>query len=139
MHLEVEATYENGTLKLDRELPLQHGERVKFTVHQCSGRAKASAGIFRWQQRKKPAAAPRRRSGYILRQAAQVERFQRRESRPIPTHYDYAAIPQLRHEAKEKLGRIRPGSLGHASRISGICPADLAVLLFYLDAPRGSP
>jgi tRNA uridine 5-carboxymethylaminomethyl modification enzyme len=72
-------------------------------------------------------------SGYINRQAAQVERFQRMESKPIPAHFDYAAVPQLRYEAKEKLGRIRPGSVGQASRISGICPADLAVLLYYLD------
>jgi tRNA uridine 5-carboxymethylaminomethyl modification enzyme len=77
-------------------------------------------------------------SGYIDRQAAQVERFQRLESKPIPTHFDYAAVPQLRHEAREKLARIRPASLGQATRISGICPADLAVLLFYLDAPPGS-
>jgi tRNA uridine 5-carboxymethylaminomethyl modification enzyme len=74
-------------------------------------------------------------SGYVDRQAAQVERFQRMESRPIPTHFDYAAVPQLRAEAKEKLTRIRPASLGQASRISGIHPADLAVLLIYLDAP----
>jgi tRNA uridine 5-carboxymethylaminomethyl modification enzyme len=72
-------------------------------------------------------------SGYINRQAQQVERFQRLESRPIPPHFDYAAVPQLRFEAKEKLGRIRPANLGQASRISGISPADLAVLLIYLD------
>jgi tRNA uridine 5-carboxymethylaminomethyl modification enzyme len=74
-------------------------------------------------------------SGYIDRQAAQVERFGRMEARPIPARFDYAAVPQLRAEAKEKLGRIRPTSLGQASRISGINPADLAVLLIYLDAP----
>jgi tRNA uridine 5-carboxymethylaminomethyl modification enzyme len=74
-------------------------------------------------------------SGYIDRQADQVERFQRLESKPIPPHFDYAAVPQLRFEAREKLGRVRPTSLGQASRISGICPADLAVLLFYLDTP----
>jgi len=74
-------------------------------------------------------------AGYIDRQAAQVERFHRLESKPIPVHFDYAAVPQLRAEAKEKLGRIRPASLGQASRISGICPADLAVLLIYLNAP----
>ena len=51
-------------------------------------------------------------SGYIDRQAAEVERFQRMESRPIPAHFDYAAVPQLRAEAKEKLGRIRPANLG---------------------------
>ncbi len=78
-------------------------------------------------------------AGYINRQAAQVERFQRLEAKPIPAHFDYAAVPQLRFEAREKLGRIRPTSLGQASRISGICPADLAVLLIYLEAPgRGS-
>jgi len=74
--------------------------------------------------------------GYIDRQAAQVERFQRLESRPIPATFDYQAVPQLRAEAKEKLSRIRPTSLGQASRISGINPADLAVLLMYLDEAR---
>jgi predicted DNA-binding antitoxin AbrB/MazE fold protein len=49
MNLEFEAVYENGQLKPDRELPLENGQRVKLTVHQPSGRAKASAGIFRWQ------------------------------------------------------------------------------------------
>lgn len=72
-------------------------------------------------------------SGYIHRQAEQVQRFQRLESRPIPTHFDYAAVPQLRAEAREKLSRIRPVNLGQAGRISGISPADLAVLLIYLD------
>jgi tRNA uridine 5-carboxymethylaminomethyl modification enzyme len=75
-------------------------------------------------------------SGYIERQAAQVERFQRLESRPIPPHFDYLAVPQLRAEAKEKLSRIRPANLGQASRISGITPADLAVVMLYLG---GSP
>jgi tRNA uridine 5-carboxymethylaminomethyl modification enzyme len=72
-------------------------------------------------------------SGYIHRQAEQVERFHRLESRPIPAHFDYAAVPQLRAEAREKLSRVRPVNLGQASRISGISPADLAVLLIYLD------
>jgi tRNA uridine 5-carboxymethylaminomethyl modification enzyme len=72
-------------------------------------------------------------SGYIHRQAEQVQRFQRLESRPIPAHFDYAAVPQLRAEAREKLSRIRPVNLGQAGRISGISPADLAILLIYLD------
>ncbi len=71
--------------------------------------------------------------GYIARQAAEVERFQQMESRPIPASFDYSAVPQLRFEAREKLARVRPGSVGQASRISGICPADLAVLLIYLN------
>ncbi|QDU22738.1 tRNA uridine-5-carboxymethylaminomethyl(34) synthesis enzyme MnmG [Urbifossiella limnaea] len=71
--------------------------------------------------------------GYIDRQAAEVARFRKMEGRPIPAAFDYAAVPQLRAEAREKLSRLRPHSLGQASRVSGITPADLAVLLFYLD------
>jgi tRNA uridine 5-carboxymethylaminomethyl modification enzyme len=71
-------------------------------------------------------------AGHIEKQAQQIERFQKMETRHIPSHFDYAAVPQLRMEAREKLARIRPASLGQASRISGITPADLAVLLFYL-------
>jgi tRNA uridine 5-carboxymethylaminomethyl modification enzyme len=72
-------------------------------------------------------------AGYIGRQEAAVERFRRMESRPIPAHFDYDAVPQLRAEAREKLGRIRPANLGQAGRISGINPADLAVLMLYLE------
>ncbi len=71
--------------------------------------------------------------GYIDRQAAEVERFRKTEGRPIPAAFDYTAVPQLRYEAREKLARVRPANLGQASRVSGITPADLAVLLFYLD------
>lgn len=72
-------------------------------------------------------------SGYIDRQAAEVERFQRLENRRIPPNFDYSAIAQMRQEAREKLSRVRPTSLGQASRISGITPADLAMLLLYLE------
>jgi tRNA uridine 5-carboxymethylaminomethyl modification enzyme len=75
-------------------------------------------------------------AGYIDRQAAQIERFQRMESRPIPSHFDFQAVPQLRAEAREKLAKIRPANLGQASRISGIHPADLAVLTLYLHEPE---
>ena len=51
-------------------------------------------------------------AGYIERQAAQVERFQRLEAKPIPAHFDYAAVPQLRVEAREKLARVRPPASG---------------------------
>ncbi len=71
--------------------------------------------------------------GYIARQTVEVERFKSMENRQIPGTFDYAAVPQLRTEAREKLGRARPASLGQAGRVSGITPADLAVLLCYLD------
>lgn len=72
-------------------------------------------------------------AGYLTRQAAQVERFARLESKPIPSTFDYAAIPQLRSEAREKLTRVKPLNLGQAGRISGITPADLAIVLLYLE------
>jgi tRNA uridine 5-carboxymethylaminomethyl modification enzyme len=72
-------------------------------------------------------------AGYISRQSAQVDRFQRLEGKAIPGHFDYAAVPQLRAEAREKFSRIRPATFGQAGRISGITPADLAVLLLYLE------
>jgi predicted DNA-binding antitoxin AbrB/MazE fold protein len=53
MNLEIEATYENGALKLDHTRPLNDGQRVKVTVHQRSGRARASAGIFAWKGSRK--------------------------------------------------------------------------------------
>ncbi|MFO0965898.1 MAG: tRNA uridine-5-carboxymethylaminomethyl(34) synthesis enzyme MnmG [Gemmataceae bacterium] len=76
-------------------------------------------------------------AGYIDRQAAQVEKFQRLENKTIPATLDYQAMPQLRFEAREKLGKVRPASLGQASRISGISPADLAVVLMYLEGAVG--
>ena len=72
-------------------------------------------------------------SGYIDRQTSEVARFKKLENKRIPDNFDFAGISQLRNEAKEKLNRIRPVNIGQASRVSGITPADLAVLLFYLD------
>jgi tRNA uridine 5-carboxymethylaminomethyl modification enzyme len=72
-------------------------------------------------------------SGYIDIQARDVERFRKMEGKRIPETFDYSAVPQLRIEAKQKLGRVRPANVGQASRVSGITPADLAVLLFYLE------
>jgi tRNA uridine 5-carboxymethylaminomethyl modification enzyme len=79
--------------------------------------------------------------GYITRQAEQVERFRRLEHKPLPANLDYDAVAQLRAEAREKLRRVRPQSLGQAGRISGISPADLATLLVHLKRgiPLGSP
>ena len=73
-------------------------------------------------------------AGYLARQEAQVQRSRRLEGRPIPPDLDYAAVPHLRAEAREKLSRIRPRSVGQAARVSGISPSDLAVLMIHLDA-----
>ena len=73
--------------------------------------------------------------GYIRRQSLEIERQSKVHALAIPSTFDYIAVPQLRAEAKEKFSRVRPGNLGQAGRISGITPADLAVLALYLKEP----
>lgn len=74
--------------------------------------------------------------GYIKKQIAQVEQFKKMEKKLIPENIDYTAIGGLRLEAIEKLTDIQPKSMGQASRISGVSPADLSVLLIYLEQNR---
>ena len=71
-------------------------------------------------------------AGYIQRQMRQVEQFQKEEARALPQDLHYSRITGLRLEARQKLSDIRPMNLGQASRISGVSPADIAVLLVYL-------
>lgn len=71
-------------------------------------------------------------SGYLAREEIDIARQQRLAEQRIPVELDYAALPHLRNEAKEKLAAIRPTSLAQAGRISGITPADLAVLMIHL-------
>lgn len=70
--------------------------------------------------------------GYIARQQAQVNEMLRLENRAIPTDLDYSEVYGLRLEAVEKLNRVKPSSVGQASRISGVSPSDISVLLIYL-------
>ena len=76
--------------------------------------------------------------GYIRRQMRQVEQFKKLENKKIPADIDYDKIKSLRIEAKQKLSQIRPSSIGQASRISGVSPADISVLLIYLKGTRTS-
>ena len=75
--------------------------------------------------------------GYILRQMQQVERAKHLEGTKIPESFDYRAIPGLSNEVKEKLSKIRPISLGQASRISGITPAAVSIIQIYLKKLAG--
>ena len=75
-------------------------------------------------------------AGYIARQQRQVEQFQREESRLLPPDTDYTRITGLRIEAQQKLSAIRPLSIGQASRISGVSPSDVAVLLVWLSQQK---
>ena len=74
--------------------------------------------------------------GYIARQLSQVEQARREEERPLPEDIDYLSIGGLRLEARQKLAEIRPRSLGQAGRVSGVSPADVAVLLIWLEQNR---
>ncbi len=74
--------------------------------------------------------------GYIQRQQKQVEEFNRLENRVIPENIDYDEVLSLRLEARQKLKELRPSSIGQASRMSGVTPADVAVLLIYLEKEK---
>ena len=74
--------------------------------------------------------------GYIKRQLKQVEEFSRMEQRLLPENIDYDKIEGLRLEAREKLKAIRPHSFGQASRISGVSPADIGVLMMWTEAKK---
>ena len=74
--------------------------------------------------------------GYIKKQEAQVQQLRRMEAVRLPEGLDYRQVRGLRLEAAEKLAKIRPVSLGQASRISGVSPADLSVLVIYLEQRR---
>lgn len=74
--------------------------------------------------------------GYIDKQLKQIEQFKRMESKKLPENIEYGDIKGLRLEARQKLDKIRPDSLGQASRISGVSPADINVLLVYLEQLR---
>lgn len=72
-------------------------------------------------------------AGYIEKQLQQVERLQKMEKKKIPDNIDYSSIHGIANEAKQKLTQIRPISIGQASRISGVTPADISILLVYLE------
>ena len=71
--------------------------------------------------------------GYITREIKQVEKFKKLEQKKIPEDFDYDEVPSLRIEARQKLKTYHPISIGQASRISGVSPADISVLLVYME------
>ncbi len=74
--------------------------------------------------------------GYIKRQKKQIEQFKKLENKRIPKEFSYEEVPSLRTEARQKLEAYRPVSIGQASRISGVSPADISVLLVYMEQQR---
>ena len=71
--------------------------------------------------------------GYIKRQLKQVKEFKKLENKKLPENFDYSQVKSLRIEAKQKLNLYQPVNVGQASRISGVSPADISVLLVYLE------
>ncbi len=75
-------------------------------------------------------------AGYVARQQTEVDRQNRLAAKRIPISFDYGRLDQLRAEAREKFTRVRPTNLAQASRISGITPADIAVVMVHLEGKR---
>ncbi len=74
--------------------------------------------------------------GYLQRQEAEVKKFKNLEKIHIPAGLDYEEIPGLSNEVRQKLSEVQPTSLGQASRIAGVTPAALSILMVYLKRPR---
>jgi tRNA uridine 5-carboxymethylaminomethyl modification enzyme len=74
--------------------------------------------------------------GYMKRERADIVKFRKMESHRIPEDIDYSGVHGLLTEARQKLGRVRPTSLGQAARIPGVTPADAGVLLVHLERRR---
>jgi tRNA uridine 5-carboxymethylaminomethyl modification enzyme len=77
--------------------------------------------------------------GYLKQQDREVGKLKKAESRRIPDDLDYAGMPGLSREIVEKLSRVRPQSIAQASRIPGITPASISILLFHLEMRRNRP
>ena len=75
--------------------------------------------------------------GYLDKQNANIKEFKKLEERLLPDDFDYLSLEGLRLEARQKLDKIRPRSLGQASRISGVSPADITVLMICLFKMKG--
>ncbi|MFZ0829304.1 MAG: tRNA uridine-5-carboxymethylaminomethyl(34) synthesis enzyme MnmG [Verrucomicrobiia bacterium] len=77
-------------------------------------------------------------AGYIERQEVEVEKFKNMEEKMIPEVFDFSTVPSLRPEARQKLARIRPATIGQAARISGVSPADISILMVWLKRCGGA-
>jgi tRNA uridine 5-carboxymethylaminomethyl modification enzyme len=78
-------------------------------------------------------------AGYIERQQSEIDKFKSLEEKRIPVAFDYSYVPSLRKEARQKLIEIRPATLGQASRISGVSPADISILMVWLKRAATAP
>ena len=109
--------------------------RPEITWTELEGMSAELAGLTIGALAKQQVEIETKYAGYIRRQTADIERQHKIQFVRIPETFNFQAVAQLRREAKEKLTKVRPVDLGQASRISGITPADLTILLLYLKEP----
>ena len=109
--------------------------RPEITWTELEGMSTELAGLAIGGLAKQQVEIETKYAGYIRRQTADIERQHKIQFVRIPETFNFQAVAQLRREAKEKLTKVRPADLGQASRISGITPADLTILLLYLKEP----
>ncbi|MEI8018656.1 MAG: tRNA uridine-5-carboxymethylaminomethyl(34) synthesis enzyme MnmG [Schlesneria sp.] len=109
--------------------------RPEITWTELEGMSAELAGLTIGGLAKQQVEIETKYAGYIRRQTADIERQHKIQFVRIPETFNFQAVAQLRREAKEKLTKVRPADLGQASRISGITPADLTILLLYLKEP----
>jgi tRNA uridine 5-carboxymethylaminomethyl modification enzyme len=109
-------------------------KRPEFTWDDCVAAAPALAAVPR--EVAEQVDRDVRYAGYVALDRARIERQRQLSGRPIPEGFDYASVRHLRAEAREQLARIRPRTLGQAGRVSGITPADLALVLVHLEGRR---
>ncbi|MBI3292459.1 MAG: tRNA uridine-5-carboxymethylaminomethyl(34) synthesis enzyme MnmG [Elusimicrobia bacterium] len=127
-HLLIQQALERGRIAPSAPSPLV-GEGV----------GEGAEGLAPWTLEKvrEEVAIQTKYAGYIARQRFEITRFRKMEQKAIPVDFDYDAIPGLLIEARQKLKRVRPHSIGQASRIPGVTPADISLLLVYLTKRRG--
>ena len=109
-------------------------KRPEFTWDDCVAAAPALAAVPR--EVAEQVDRDVRYAGYVALDRARIERQRQLSGRPIPEGFDYSSVRHLRAEAREQLARIRPRTLGQAGRVSGITPADLALVVLALEASR---
>ncbi len=109
--------------------------RPEMTIESVTGLSSEFAELVLSPRAKQQLEIEVKYAGYINRQQKEVNRQDKIQAVRIPETFDFRAAPQLRHEAREKFHKVRPRDLGQASRISGITPVDLSVLLMYIKEP----
>ena len=120
---------ESGSLAKMLRRPETHWEEIVARLPELASASAAAAAQAMYDVKY---------AGYIARQQIDIARQERLAARRIPAAFDYGTVPHLRAEAREKFDRVRPSDLAQAARISGITPADLTVLMIYLET-RSSP